>query len=195
MNFLEKVKTLIKTYDCEVRDRAVLYGVSETRPPLAKHIIFEPMPFDIMQNMVANYKLEFPQQLLAIYTAMNGADLFWTVCFVGKKKIRIPINCLSIYGIPLTYDREHIEPFNISIEDLNRPKGTPDNWLKFGSFYRPENLLSRFDLFVEVEQGGVFAIEHDADECCVTATWDSIDTCLCYIFDLLLASKLQDESI
>ena len=188
MNFVNKINDLIATYDsnvCGARDNAILYGMCNPAPPLATHIVFLPMPIEVMQGMISDYKRTFPKELLTLYNTMNGADLFWSVRYVGKKNIRIPFSYFSIYGIPLTYDREHIEPFNISIEDLNRPKGVPDTWLKFGAYYRPENNINRLDLFVDTEVDRVFAVEHDCDECCVVATWDTIDNCLCCVFDLL----------
>lgn len=188
MMFLGKIGDLQKLYskkECGVYDDAFLYGVCEKTPPLAKHIVFPPMPSDVMQSMVGSYKQPFPEELLLLYHTMNGADLFWTVRFVGKKGIRIPLSCLSIYGIPLSHDRKNIEPFNISIEDLNRPEGTPVTWLKFGAFCYPENLGNRVDLFVDTEFLKVYAVNHNNIECSISETWDSIDQCLCSIYDEL----------
>lgn len=193
MKFLQKINDFVNSCDkdkCGTMDEAVLYDVYDQTPPLARHIIFNPMPKSVMESMIDHYKLTFPKQLLTIYSAMNGATFFWKVIFLGREKIRIPINQLSIYGIPLTYDRQHLEPFNISIEDLNRPKGTPDTWLKFGSFYRPDDMSDRFDLFVDVETEEVFAVKHGVNEdCSVTETWKTVDDCLCCVFDLLNSSS------
>lgn len=192
MIFLRKIESLQHIYradECVVQDNAFLYGVCNPKPPLATHIVFNPMPQEAMQNLVNNYKLAFPTELLGLYRVMNGADLFWTVRFVGKKKTRIPICCFSIYGVPLTYDRKHIEPYNISVEDLNRPRKTPESWLKFGSYYRPTNMIDRLDLFIDTNQSAVFAIEHEREECRVVESWSSIDNCLCSVFDLLASQK------
>lgn len=188
MIFLEKLHALLDTFDsesCKARDKAMLYGICDPTPPLAAHIVFSPMPNEVMLDMIKDYKRTFPKELLMLYRAMNGADLFWSVRFVGKKNTRIPISCFSIYGIPLTHDRKHIEPFNIRIEDLNRPNGIPDNWLKFGSYYSPKNTTDRLDLFVDTDLNRVFAVEHGNADCCVTATWNSVDDCLCSVFDIL----------
>lgn len=192
MKFVEKIKKLCDSYDlkqCGKKDRARLYGVYENTPPLAEHIVFEPMPTHIMQRMVDNYKLDFPKELLELFKNMNGAEFFWTIKYMGAKKIRIPVSKLTIYGIPITNEREHLEPFNISVEDLGRPKGTPEEWLKFGSYYRPERLSERLDLFANTKNGKVYAIEHDRENCCVEQEWDSIDECLCGIFDLLIEKE------
>jgi hypothetical protein len=186
MIFLEKISNLKSLYHedaCGLFDGAFLYGIFAKAPPLAKHIIFPPMPSDVMQNLVSSYKSTFPEELLLLYHTMNGADLFWTVRLIGKKGIRIPLNCLSIYGAPLTHDRKKIEPFNISIEDLRRPNGTPTNWLKFGSYYCPEDLSNRLDLFVDTDTSNVFAVKHGSEECMVVKEWNTIDNCLCHLYD------------
>ena len=188
MIFLEKLHALLDTFDstsCKAVDKANLYGVYNSPPPLAEHIVFSPMPNEIMQHMIEDYKLTFPKELLMLYRTMNGADLFWTVRCVGNRNILIPINHFSIYGVPLTQDRKHIEPFNIRIEDLNRPNKTPDNWLKFGSYYRPNNTTDRLDLFVDTDSNCVFAVEHENANCCITANWNSVDDCLCSVLDIL----------
>ena len=85
----------------------------------------------------------------------------------------------------MTNDRKHLEPLNISIEDLGRPKESPENWLKFGSFYYPDNLLKKIDLFVDVESLNVFAVDSEETVCSVVDNWKSIDECLCNLFDIL----------
>lgn len=188
MEFLDKINVLKSKYNknnCDIRDNALLYDLQKPSPPLAKHIIFPPMPKDVMDNMIYNYKLSFPNELLELYNYMNGADLFWTSCVIGKSNRRIPISQLNIYGVPLTDDRKHLEPLNISIEDLGRPKGTPKSWLKFGSFYYPNDLFRRIMLFIDVNSSKVFAVDENESECFIVTNWNSIDECLCYIFDLL----------
>lgn len=192
MNFLKKISELCCSYnngECITQDNVFLYGVRDFSPPLAKHIVFSPMPKDVMQNLVNNYNRMFPTELLTIYNTMNGAELFCTVRFVGKKNTPICRSRLSIYGVPLTYERNRIEPFNISVEDLNRPKDAPDSWLKFGSYYRPENVLNRLDLFVDTDLLKVYAVEHEDVKCHVAESWDSIDSCLCCVFDLLTSNQ------
>lgn len=191
MKFLNKIDALRLSYDhnlCSTKDNALLFGVCEPSPPLATHILFKPMSDEIIQNLINEYKRNFPAELLALYKTFNGADLFWTVRYLGKKNIRIPFCRFSIYGIPLTFDRNHIEPFDIRIEDLSRPDDTPDSWLKFGSYYTLGN-VERFDLFVDTDNLKVFALENSSDQLAVAATWDSVDECLCYIFDYWQQNK------
>ncbi len=191
MKFLSKIEDLNNKYcigSCGIKDRALLYDICDDTPPLAKHIVFLPMPERVMQELVKNYKKTFPRELLVLFKTMNGADLFWSVRRVGKKGIRISRSCFSIYGVPLTDDREHIEPYNISIEDLDRPYSIPESWLKFGHYYGPDNKYIRLDLYVDTDGTGVYAIEHENNECNIGKTWATIDTCLCDVFDLLEAT-------
>lgn len=82
--------------------------------------------------------------------------------------------------------RERVEPFNISIEDLNRPQDTPQSWLKFGAFHKPHvDFSTRFDLFADTDTSAVYAVEHGSETCVVAEQWDGIDACLCAVFDLL----------
>lgn len=188
MRFLERIKEFDDIYDsdhCGVKDRAKLYGLCKETPPLARHIVFFPMPQNITDAMVDNYINKFPEDLLKIYSHMNGADLFWTVDFLGKDKIRIATSRFDLYGIPLTSNRMHIEPYNISIEDSERQKSTPKSWLKFGSYYTPEDMVNRLDLFVDTQTLIVYAVKHNDVNCCAVKAWRCIDECLCDIFDLL----------
>lgn len=192
MQFLEKLNAHIITFDkdvCSRFDQASLYGEFAQKPPLAKHIVFDPAPQEAINSLVENYKLSFPTQLLELYNSINGACLFWSFRSIGKKQIRIPFNSFSIFGIPLSHDRKHLEPFNISIEDLNRPNGTPDCWLKFGSFLFPNDYNNMYDLFVDVDGGDVYAVKHNASDLEVVKTWKTIDDCLCNVFDICVADE------
>ena len=191
MIFLNKLQKLLNEYEnssCDIRDNAFLYGICNPAPPVAMHIVFAPMPEKIKNNLIDDYKRTIPPELLTLYSVMNGADLFWTVYTIGKKT-RIPISRLSIYGVPLTCDRKHLEPFNICIEDLNRHDNIPSSWLKFGSYYSPEGTNDRLDLFVDTETLAVFAVKNGRDEYCVHRTWTSIDYCLCCLFETFCRDK------
>lgn len=193
MIFFERINALQNLYSsdkCGFQDNAVLYGICNHQPPLADHVVYRPMTKETMEGLINNYKLNIPQELLTLYRFMNGADLFWSVRHIGNKKIRIPICRFSIYGVPLTYDRKHIEPYNISIEDLSRPNNAPESWLKFGAYYKPQSMVDKIDLFVDTIHSTVFAVEHDSKECCIIEKWNAIDSCLCSIFDLL-ASQMN----
>ena len=194
MIFLNKIQKLLDEYEncsCAVRDKAFLYGICSQSPPIANHIVYEPMLECEIMNLIDDYKRVIPAELLTLYRFMNGADLFWTVRMIGKKA-RIPICRLSIYGVPLTCDRMHLEPFNIRIEDLNRPNNTPDSWLKFGSYYSPTVTDIRFDLFVDTESLVVFAVKNGCNVCCIEKSWNSIDCCLCCLLDEQIKGNVGD---
>lgn len=185
MRFLELIDNICETFDNTVtgrRDKASLYGVCDAPPPLAEHIVFDPMPDAVAKCLVNDYRGVFPKELLEIYAVMNGADLFWTVR-TTQSKIKIPLCRVVIYGVPLTSDRKHIEPFNISIEDLNRPAGIPHCWLKFGSYIDFPHNSDTFNLFVDTDRLNVFAVKKQASNCCVVREWESIDDCLCWLIE------------
>lgn len=187
MIFVEKINCIKEKYSQSQSTQgcAELYNLYDSAPPLAKHIIYSPMNKNITEHLVMSYKLTIPKELLSIYQAMNGADLFWTTWEVPKTNIKIPVCCFSIYGIPIENSRKYPEPFNISVEDLNRAPDTPSYWLKFGSYCQPDNISYKFDLFVDTKSGDVYATEHNVSKCTILQVWNSIDNCLCSIFDML----------
>lgn len=189
MKFLKKLNGLLNSYgnDCRKENSAVLYGINENSKPLAKHIVFSKMPPEIMTDMLQRFTQSFPKELLKIYKVTNGANLFFSVRLIGKRNIPIGFSNLSIYGIPLTYDRTQIEPYDIRIEDLNRPDSTPNAWLKFGSYSSPDNDDNLYWLFVDTTDGRVHSVARNQTKCMVDSTWKSIDHCLCELFDRLLS--------
>ena len=188
MRFIEKINTLKASYRsdrCGTRDQAELLGKFAETPPLAAHMIFRPMPMDVQQHLIASYKRKVPAELLQLYDVMNGANLFWARKIMGKSGISIPVKYLSIFGVPLTTDRMHIEPFNISIEDLNRPDATPAAWLKFGNYSMPDD--KTYDLFADTDTGRVYSVENRIPRCVVSESWESIDEALCAVYDRIAA--------
>lgn len=187
MNFLNLISDLSAQYasDYTEQEAFTLYGVYNPAPPLAKHIVYRPMASEVMVHLINSYKRTIPKELLLLYQKMNGADLFWVKVPIPKTQINIPVCCLSVFGVPMSNSRERIEPFNISVEDLNRPKNTPVSWLKFGSFYKPEDLSNKYDLFVDTDSGYVFSVMRNLQECCISETWPTIDDCLCVLFKTL----------
>ncbi len=196
MKFIEILSDLINSYNDDergVRDQAILCGVSNSPPPLAEHIIFSPMPHEIKQNLISNYKNTFPKELLTLYDYINGAILFWTLVDTNKG-YKIPYYYFTVFGAPLTYDRLHVEPFNITIEDLGKPVGTPANWLKFATYASPENVKVEYNLFVDTQTGNVFSTELKAPKCKIVSTWNSVDDCLCSVFNMLQGTYKRNFS-
>ena len=186
MIFLDKIQALRETYDiseCDVQDTVILYGINNAIN-FCDHIIFSPMSAEVMQILIDSYKRTIPQELLTIYRTMNGCNLFYKNSWLDRAKIFFPFSSISIYGVPLTNTRDRYEPYNISLEDTDSPKGTPMNWLKFGSYSRPDTFPDWDDLYVDTDTGKVHAQIHNDPQCTVTESWESIDECLCAIFDL-----------
>lgn len=188
MLFLQKTSDLLhistaSTVKEEVNAR--LIGSCDKRPDHARHIIYKPMPSAVITHLQQSYKGIVPVQLLHIYREMNGADLFWTTRYLQRAKLHIPTCMLSIYGVPCSDSRMNIEPFNISVEDLLRPKNTPTSWLKFCSYCEPTDLQGKLDLYVNTEDGQVYSMARESNACDTIHSWTTIDSCLCEIFDKL----------
>jgi hypothetical protein len=199
MRFIEKMEQLRQSYraeDTQLRGTVYLYGVNtfDPKPPLAEHLVFSPMPKRVMEDLVNDYVYPFPEQLLTLYRYMNGAIMFWKVLYLGKDRTRIPNNSFAIYGLPDPHDPRQLEPFSIKIEDFrNRPGDAPRHMLKFGGFYRQGDLSrTLYYLFVDTQTQAVHSIEHGSKKWEIIDTWDSIDDCLCEVFDLLSASYLKE---
>lgn len=192
MNFLEKLISLQEKYtnDIEIQKNGTkLVGLSRQAPPLARHYIYAPMQPGVRSHLIESYRRNFPEELLCVYEVANGFNLFWTYLELGPRRIKIPRAQLSVYGVPNgTSTERSLEPFNISIEDLGRPNGIPDNWLKFGSYQIISNLRewsAEYALFVDVDNGTVYAVDRNEKTCRIEQSWASIDACLCELFDML----------
>lgn len=186
MRFLDKLTEIQRCSPVKVQVNGTkLVGIPVQNPPLADHYIYAPMSSALRTSLIASYKRSIPEQLLNIYEAANGCNLFWRCVAFGGGKFKIPMAQLSVYGVPggpMSADR--IEPFNISVEDLDRPGDTPDNWLKFGSYrdFRSEDLME-YDLFADVDTDKVYSVIRKAEKCQIEQKWNSIDDCLCDLFD------------
>ncbi len=191
MIFLKKITDLInlrvgQTY---TEKNAVFIDVPPDNCFRARHIVFKPMSKGLIDHLIESYKGTIPESLLMLYRTMNGALLFRTMRYIEAANLYIPVCNFSVYGIPLGEPKGAIEPFNISIEDLNRPYGIPDHWLKFGSYYMPDSFSCKCDLYIDTYTFTVHGIDHDSCECIDLYQWQSLDECLCDIFDLLSANS------
>lgn len=184
MEFLDRIRHF--SGETALDKYAALYGCEQPTVRTAMHIVFHPMPAEMAVHLEESYKQPFPQELLALYRHMNGAELFRTLLPIGNTGITVPFSCFSVYGVPWDTDRKHVYPFNLSIEDLNRVPGTPHGWLKFGAFSMPDDLNFRMDLFFDPENRNVHSIVHNAPSFQILETWQTLDICLCSIFDRLM---------
>ena len=140
---MSDIWTSYGSHECQEYETYSLLGIREQTPPLAVHYIFAPMTQKLMDHLIDSYTLRFPQELMTIYSHLNGCALFWDTVYVEKFGISVPFCKFAIFGVPFGENQNTIEPWNISIEDLNRPKNTPATWLKFGMFYDQENTAVR----------------------------------------------------
>lgn len=186
MRFLNIISDLINSTsneDCKCLDNAFLIGLFQTPPPIARHIVFAPLSSEKKQQLVESYALHFPADLLLLYGKINGANLFWTTIYNDYLKRSFPLCHFSIYGYPET-TRKRIEPYNISIEDLAHPEGTPDHWLKFGSYISPVAPLSERYLYIDTQSSEIFALTGDKT-IHIAQSWETLDSCLCDIYSQL----------
>lgn len=195
MGFVDKLNELQRILPVKLQANGTkLVGIPERMPPLANHYIYAPMSSALRTLLIDSYKRSIPDQLLNIYEAANGCNLFWRCMEFGGGKFRIPMAQLSVYGVPGGPNTaDTIEPYNISVEDLDRSGDTPDHWLKFGSYrdFRSEDLME-YDLFADVDSGKVHSVVRKAEKCQIEQTWDSIDDCLCDLFDSIQSLTAVD---
>lgn len=194
MRFLTLLTDLIEKNGSNVvcTDNGVRLLAPQAPPQIAEHFLYRPMPEAVLLHLITSYRRTFPEELLEFYTYANGLDLFRTMRKITDE-ISLPASRLSVYGVPLLSDRKHLEPFNISLEDLHHGPGTPDHWLKFGYFrdiFRGET-RGEYDLYADTEDGKAYQTECDSPSLSTVRCWQSIDACLCDLFEYL--SKLRNQ--
>ena len=101
MRFIEKLAELESTNTVKVQSNGTkLVGIPEQNPPLAKHYIYAPMSGELKKQLIESYKRTIPEQLLKLYGAANGCNLFWRCMELAGGKFKIPVAQLSVYGVP-----------------------------------------------------------------------------------------------
>lgn len=179
MQILEKLNSLQNEKDVKVQKNGTkLIGMP------VRHYLFTPMALEVQKELTASYRGDFPAELLRIYETTNGFTLFLTTRKIAGHSI--PFSQLNVYGVPNSRNAvDALEPYHIRIEDLGRPNKTPKTWLKFGS-YSPVNAdHTEWRLFVDTQDNRVYAVDAEAKKCAIEYQWESIDACLCELFDRL----------
>ena len=188
MDFVDRLTALLQNSkkNTALSDNGVrlLYPTRET-PPLAKHYIFPPMPQAIQQKLIQSYRRPFPEELLEIYNIANGMMLFWEripVEYEGTKLVLAHAK-ISVFGVPITHDRKHMEPSNIVLEDFDRMTKYPESWLKFGAATDIIENRGRAEycLYFDTECNSVYMIDRSNHS--EYGRWQSIDKCLCELYD------------
>ncbi len=186
MRFLTFLSQLINQYgdSYAYTENKVLLLNPQEPPQIADHFIYSPMPEPVMQHLIQSYRRPFPDNLLELYAFTNGLDLFRTLRSITEE-ISLPASRLSVYGVPIFTDRKHLEPLNISLEDLNRFPDTPNNWLKFGCFrdIRHGKQINEYDLYVDTDKYNAYQVERLGMVLSIAGVWNSIDDCLCNLFE------------
>lgn len=162
--------------------------------PKSRHMLFRGLSKSMLkEGLIDNYVHPFPEQYKELLLHYNGANLC-TVKVNSSKGVTFAMSLLTIYGLPATppfgraWDME--EPFDVRIEDLSRHKNVSMLWLKFASYEEPPT-FKWVDCFVDTESGKVYACPKD--ECDIVGEWDSIDECLCSLFEKMSVQPLEHE--
>lgn len=185
MKIIERLKDLEReyAYDKTVRKNGtVLLGPGKV--PRCRHMLFRGLEDEYIEEyLVSEYKNPFPEQYKEFLRIYNGAILFW-----GRLKtstgISLACSMITVLGLPRTQpfgrpdDME--EPFDVRIEDLGRHKSLT-KYLKFGTYWRKDSDKRNFDLLINTENGRVISCVRR--DCVVCEEWNSIDECLCSLFD------------
>lgn len=187
MRFLTLLSQLEKKYEGNIAftdNQIRLLGLHEP-PKIADHFLYAPMPNPVVQYLIQSYRRQFPDELRELYAYVNGIDMFRTMQKISNE-ISLPASKISIYGVPILSDRKHIEPLNISLEDLDRCPGTPDSWLKFGCSreFCQGAYAKEFDLYVDTDEGSAYRVERCRNSLLIANVWQSIDDCLCNLFEM-----------
>ena len=160
--------------------------------PRSRHMLFVGLEEELINDyLVAEYKLPFPEAYKELLRSFNGANLF-TVKINNKKiKRSFAYNLFTIYGLPRSdpFSRpEYMEkPYDLRVEDLARHKKLPKAWLKCGSYCKDCNIHVITDIFIDTDSGRVFSC--NKNECDILGSWESLDDCLCSIFDSFADSR------
>lgn len=203
MNFISLIEKLEEEFgdDKLVRKNGtILYGPGTI--PKCRHMVFRGLEEEYIKEFVLDeYKLKFPPEYLELLRHLNGANLLnIKISFEAKKrfkakkeKIEFAHSLLCLYGIPHTppmgrpIDME--EPFDMRVEDYARHPEIPEQWLKCGRYANGGDAGNDTDIFIDTETEKVYSVNKNEKE--IVSEWDSLDECLCSLWDLL--SKAQTE--
>ncbi|MBR3919184.1 MAG: hypothetical protein IKJ59_10675 [Clostridia bacterium] len=186
MEFINLLENMKKDYSNDIlirENKTLLLGLGKT--PKCRHMLFAPlMKEHIAEFLVSDYKRTFPTEYIDFLMYSNGANLCAELIEINGFKLAHSM--FVLYGLPLTqplgrpHDME--EPFDIRIEDLSRHKNIPETWLKCGT-YVIENSYEDIDIFIDTETKIVNSCAKNTDK--IISTWNDIDSCFCYLFNLL----------
>ncbi len=190
IKYLEQLKEEHKN-NITIRKNGTLL-LAPGKIPKSRFMLFAPLSDEIIQKFVVdNYKGMFPEELIEFYKYSNGAQLYCVKKNFSKCSIASTMLC--VFGLPMTqpYGRlqDMEEPFDIRIEDLSRPDELPNSWLKLGTYYKPDVSRRRRDIYIDTITKKVYSC-YDREKS-IEEKWNSLDECLCSIFDSLRDFPLE----
>ena len=190
MKFLNYIDLLLNDVETDVR-----YTPNHTRlighfdgmdDRVSVHQLHAPMTTQMLSELEKSYRFDIPAQLLEIYRTANGCFLCAGLMQLGS--YRLPTFRLTILGLPTGSAYEDCQPFNIIIEDGDRPRNIPKTWLKFGSYLElnDETFRGEYDLFVDTADGTVRGFARKQKKVSLKQPdfhWNTIDECLCSLYE------------
>lgn len=193
INILNGLQEIYLANTCIKPNGAKLLGLHEGHtPPYADHVIFAPMSKQQEAYIMESVRLPIPEELLLLFNYSNGLCMYYGIIPIANYSI--PFSHFTIYGIPRPrIEVSQMEPFNITIEDLDRSKGTPKQWLKFGAYSSMYDIDNRLDLFVDTSSGKTYSSKNKAPRVKIEHEWLSIDACLCWCFSYLQTQTTPDK--
>ncbi len=191
MKFIDIIDNLKKenSNDTLVRNNGTLL-LCPGKIPKAKHIIFKGLTDNIIQDeLISQYKNNFPKEYIEFLKYSNGIELY--MFKIKKEKLEFADVNLAIYGLPLVppfvRPKDEEEPFDVRIEDLGRHDSIPKTWLKCGDYRKNTDYNERTEIFIDTITEKVYSCSQNSDV--IVKSWDSLDECLCDIYNLICTRK------
>ena len=185
MEFIKKLECLKTEFlkNCVVRKNGTIL-LEPNIIPNCRHMLFKPITKEYANKyLIKEYKNNFPDEYLHFLFYTNGANLFNVKLNIQSFKIAHPL--FVVFGLPLTpplgRDQDMEEPFDLRIEDLARHKDTPETWIKCGTYIKDYNFDVQNDIFIDTTSNHVFSCHKNQKD--IIDNWNSLDDCLCDIFD------------
>lgn len=202
MKFLNYIDLLLNEAGTDVRytpNHTRLIGYFDGMDDrVSVHQLHAPMTTQMLLELQKSYRFDIPNQLLEIYRVANGCFLCAGLMQLGS--YRLPTSRLTILGLPTGSAYDDCQPFNIIIEDGERPRNIPKTWLKFASYLElyDETFHGEYDLFVDTADGTVWAFARKQKKVNLKKPefhWNTIDECLCSLYEQAVQYMHNDVEV
>ncbi len=194
MKFIKKCNELIMWYgDDYIKRKNGTLLLKPGKIPRAQHIVYAPLSMELIEEHLINaYKNKMPEEYVNLLSHFNGMTLYM-VKVNYNKKFTFASSRLNIFGLPLTPTslREEYgeEPIDVRMMDIERHTDIPQSWLRVGSYEKYVEEDIPYDLFIDTNNDRVFCCKHRTAK--VEQEWESLDECLCEIFDYLSSTEWE----